>query len=389
MRKLNDENTHLETHSREVNASLNTQTDLVIIDIREREEYIDGHLPGAINLPRGFLELQIENNVADRSTPIVVYGDNGIRSSLAAKTLKLMGYSDVSSMSDGYEGWSGDGFPTEKERSFNPEQMQRYARHFMVPEVGEKGQASLLDARVLLVGAGGLGCPTGLYLAAAGVGTIGIVDADYVDLSNLQRQVLHGTSDLGRPKTQSAIETMSELNPGCNIQPYQTRLSSENALDIIRGYDIIINGCDNFPTRYLLNDACVFEKKTIVDGSIYRFEGQATVYVPGEGPCYRCLYPEPPPPGMVPSCADAGVLGVLPGMIGLVQATEAIKLIIGKGQPLIGRLMIYDALEMTFRTLKVRRNPECPVCGDNPTVTQLIDYEQFCGLPPRRTDAAD
>jgi adenylyltransferase/sulfurtransferase len=335
--------------------------------------------------------LRIENIANDRSTPIIICCGDGIRSALAAKTLLLMGYTDVTSMIGGYKGWSSAGLPTVKERSFTPEQMQRYSRHFMVPEVGEKGQAKLLEAKALLVGAGGLGCPTGLYLAAAGVGTIGIVDADYVDLSNLQRQILHGTSDVGRPKTQSAIETLSELNPGCKIVPYQTRLSSENVMEIIRDYDVIVNGCDNFPTRYLLNDACVFLKKPIVDGSIYRFEGQATVYMPGEGPCYRCLYPEPPPPGMVPSCADAGVLGVLPGMVGVIQATEAIKLIIGQGEPLVGRLLIYDALEMTFHTLKVRRDPACPVCGEHPTITQLIDYEQFCGLPPRRTEtqAAD
>ena len=334
--------------------------------------------------------MQIENNVADRSAPIVVYGDNGIRSALAAKTLKLMGYSDVSSMSDGYEGWSGDGLPTVKERSFNPEQMQRYARHFMVPEVGEKGQASLLDARVLLGWGGGASDvrPGSISPQPVSEPSESLMPTTSIfPISSGRSSTGHRTWVVQRRSPRS--KPCPEPNPGCNIRPYQTRLSSENALDIIRGYDIIINGCDNFPTRYLLNDACVFEKKTIVDGSIYRFEGQATVYAPGEGPCYRCLYPEPPPPGMVPSCADAGVLGVLPGMIGLVQATEAIKLIIGKGQPLIGRLMIYDALEMTFRTLKVRRNPECPVCGDNPTVTQLIDYEQFCGLPPRRTDAAD
>jgi adenylyltransferase/sulfurtransferase len=299
-----------------------------------------------------------------------------------------MGYASVTSMSDGYRGWTAAGLPSVKERTFTPEQMQRYSRHFLVPEVGEQGQAKLLEAKVLLVGAGGLGCPTALYLSAAGVGTLGIVDGDFVDLSNLQRQVLHGTSDVGRPKTQSAIETLTELNPGCRIVPHQTRLSSDNVMEVIRDYDIVVNGCDNFPTRYLLNDACVFFKKPIVDGSIFRFEGQATVYMPGEGPCYRCLYPEPPPPGMVPSCADAGVLGVLPGMVGVLQATEVIKLIIGQGQPLVGRLLIYDALEMTFRTLKVRRDAACPVCGDHPTIKELIDYEQFCGLPPRRASAA-
>ncbi len=377
-----------EASAQEVHARLKQEKDLTVVDVREREEFIEGHLPDAVNLPRGFLELRIENVTSDRETPILVYCGGGVRSALAAKTLRLMGYVNVTSMSDGYRGWAGAGLPTVKERTFTQEQMQRYSRHFMVPEVGEQGQARLLEAKVLLVGAGGLGCPTALYLAAAGVGTLGVVDADYVDLSNLQRQVLHGTSDVGRPKTQSALETLSDLNPGCKIIPYQTRLSSENVMEIIRDYDIVVNGCDNFPTRYLLNDACVFLKKPIVDGSIFRFEGQATVYKPGEGPCYRCLYPEPPPPGMVPSCADAGVLGVLPGMVGVLQATEVIKLIIGQGQSLVGRLLIYDALEMSFRTLRVRRNVDCPVCGEHPTITALIDYEQFCGLPPRRAATA-
>jgi adenylyltransferase/sulfurtransferase len=377
-----------EASAREVHAWLKQEKDPVVVDVREREEFIEGHLPDAINIPRGFLELRIENVAHDRDTPIVVCCGSGVLSALAAKTLMLMGYKNVVSMSDGYRGWSEAGLPGVKERTFTPEQMQRYSRHFMVPEVGEQGQAKLLEAKVLLVGAGGLGCPTALYLAAAGVGTLGMVDADFVDLSNLQRQVLHGTSDVGRPKTQSAMETLSELNPGCKVVPYQTRLSSENVMEIIRDYDIIVNGCDNFPTRYLLNDACVFLKKPIVDGSIFRFEGQATVYKPGEGPCYRCLYPEPPPPGMVPSCADAGVLGVLPGMVGVIQATEVIKLLIGQGQPLVGRLLIYDALEMSFRTLKVRRNVDCPVCGEHPTITELIDYEQFCGLPLRRAATA-
>ncbi len=377
-----------EASAHELQARMKKGNPPLLIDVREREAFVQGHLDGAVNVPRGFLELRIENVVADRAAPIVVYCDEGILSALAAKTLRLMGYTNATSMSDGYRGWAAAGLPTVKERTFTPEQMQRYSRHFLVPEVGEQGQARLLEAKVLLVGAGGLGCPTALYLSAAGVGTLGIVDGDFVDLSNLQRQVLHGTSDVGRPKTQSAIETLTELNPGCRIVPYQTRLSSDNVMEVIRDYDIVVNGCDNFPPRYLLNDACVFLRKPFVDGSIFRFEGQATVYMPGEGPCYRCLYPEPPPPGMVPSCADAGVLGVLPGMIGVLQATEVVKLLIGQGQPLVGRLLIYDALEMTFRTLKVRRNAACPVCGDHPTIKELIDYEQFCGLPPRHTATA-
>ena len=245
--------------------------------------------------------------------------------------------------------------------------------------MGEKGQGKLLDAKVLLIGAGGLGSPAGFYLAAAGVGTVGIVDADVVDVTNLQRQILHGTSDLGRPKAISAYETLRDLNPGCNVIPYVEYLTSENVMDIIKDYDIVVNGCDNFPTRYLINDASVFTRKPLVDGSIFRFDGQVTIFpCDSEGPCYRCLYPEPPPAELAPSCAEAGVLGVLPGTVGLIQATETIKFILGQGEPLIGRLLMYDALAMSFKTFKIRRNPECPVCGDNPSVTELIDYEAFC-----------
>ncbi|GAB4576122.1 MAG: molybdopterin-synthase adenylyltransferase MoeB [Anaerolineae bacterium] len=261
------------------------------------------------------------------------------------------------------------------------EEIRRYSRHLILPEVGIEGQKKLKAASILLIGTGGLGSPLALYLAAAGIGRLGLVDYDVVDESNLQRQIIHGTSDVGRPKLDSAAETIADINPFVEIEKYNVPLTSENALEIIDRYDVIIDGTDNFPTRYLVNDACVLLGKPNVYGSIFRFEGQASVFYAKEGPCYRCLFPTPPPPGLVPSCADGGVLGILPGTIGTIQATEAIKLIVGMGEPLIGRLLLYDALEMTFDTIKLRKNPNCPVCGPNPTVTELIDYEQFCGMP--------
>jgi adenylyltransferase/sulfurtransferase len=268
-----------------------------------------------------------------------------------------------------------------------PPEVARYSRHLIMPEVGMEGQKRLKAASVLLIGAGGLGSPLGLYLAAAGVGRIGIVDFDVVDFSNLQRQVLHGTPDVGRPKLQSAKERLHAINPEVQVDLYETRLTSANAIQIMTPYDIVIDGTDNFPTRYLVNDACVLLKKPNVYGSIFRFDGQASVFSPPQGPCYRCLYPEPPPPGEVPSCAEGGVLGILPGLIGCIQATEGVKLILGKGSSLIGRLLLYDALQMRFQEFKVRRNPKCPMCGDKPTITQLIDYEQFCGIRGQETSA--
>jgi len=266
------------------------------------------------------------------------------------------------------------------EVSLTPEQYIRYSRHLILPEIGEEGQKKLLAAKVLIIGAGGLGSPLGLYLAAAGVGTIGLVDFDVVDLSNLQRQILHTNDEIGKSKLNSAEKRIKAMNPDTHVIKHEARISSENALGLIRDYDVVIDGTDNFPTRYLVNDACVLLNKPNIYGSIFRFEGQATVFKPKTGPCYRCLYPEPPPPGMVPSCAEGGVLGILPGVIGVIQATEAVKLIVGKGEPLIGRLLLYNALDMTFRTVKLRRDKNCPVCGDRPTVTKLIDYEAFCGL---------
>jgi len=271
--------------------------------------------------------------------------------------------------------------------SLSKEEILRYSRHLIMPEVGMEGQLKLKQAKVLMVGAGGLGAPLGLYLAAAGVGRVGIVDFDVVDFTNLQRQVIHGTKDVGRKKLDSAAETMQDINPYVQVDKFDTALSSENALEIIKDYDMVVDGTDNFPTRYLINDACVLLKKPNVYGSIFRFEGQATIFAYPGGPCYRCLYPEPPPPGLVPSCAEGGVLGILPGIIGLVQATDAVKLILGVGEPLIGRLMLYDALAMRFRELKLRRNPECPACGDHPTIIKLIDYQQFCGVPQQQEAA--
>jgi adenylyltransferase/sulfurtransferase len=274
-----------------------------------------------------------------------------------------------------------------QEAALSNEEILRYSRHLIIPEVGMEGQQKLKAAKVLLVGAGGLGAPLGLYLAAAGVGRIGIVDFDVVDSTNLQRQVIHSTADVGRKKIDSAAEKMRAINPNVNVVKHETALTSENALGILKDYDFVVDGTDNFPTRYLVNDACVLLGKPNVYGSIFRFEGQATVFAYEGGPCYRCLYPEPPPPGLVPSCAEGGVLGILPGTIGLIQATETVKLILGIGEPLVGRLLLYDALGMRFRELKLRKNPECPVCGEHPTITQLIDYHQFCGVPNPRTPA--
>jgi len=268
--------------------------------------------------------------------------------------------------------------------TLSQEEILRYSRHLIMPEVGMEGQLKLKNAKVLLVGTGGLGAPLGLYLAAAGIGRIGLVDFDVVDFTNLQRQVIHGTKDVGRKKLDSAAETMNDINPYVHIDKHEVALSSENAMDILAPYDLVIDGTDNFPTRYLVNDACVLLKKANVYGSIFRFEGQASVFALPSGPCYRCLYPEPPPPGLVPSCAEGGVLGILPGVIGLIQATEAVKLILGTGEPLVGRLLLYDALAMRFRELKLRKNPDCPVCGEHPTITKLIDYQEFCGIPQQQ-----
>ena len=371
-----------EVSASEVQDDLKAGKTVHIVDVREREEVMDGFIPGAELIPRGFLELNIEEDVTmDRDAEIVLYCAGGNRSALAARDLHFMGYTNVKSMIGGFKGWKDAGFQFEQGGLLSEDDMQRYARHLILPEVGEKGQQQLLKGRVLLVGVGGLGCPTALYLAAAGVGKIGLVDADVVDKSNLQRQVLFGESDVGRPKVEAARDRLVDLNSGIEIVTHYELLTSHNIFDVLDGYDIVVNGCDNFPTRYLVNDAAVMKGKPVVDGSIFRFEGQATVYSPGDGPCYRCLYPEPPPPGEVPSCAEGGVLGVLPGTVGLMQATEVVKLILEEGKPLVGRMLIYDAMDMKFREFKLRRDTACPVCSDNPSITELIDYEQFCGLP--------
>jgi molybdopterin/thiamine biosynthesis adenylyltransferase/rhodanese-related sulfurtransferase len=350
-----------------------------LIDVRESDEYAAGRLPGARSIPRGYLELRIEDQ-ARRDEPVVLYCAGGTRSALAARTLAEMGYKDVVSLAGGYNRWSDAALPTEKPFVLSAEQKERYRRHLIIPEVGEAGQEKLLKSKVFLMGAGGLGSPAALYLAAAGVGTIGIVDMDTVDLSNLQRQVIHTNDRIGMPKVASAEEAIRAINPDVNVVTVQERLTSDNAREILGKFDLVLDGGDNFPTRYLINDVCVEQNKPNLHGSIFRFEGQVTTFIPGKGPCYRCLYPSPPPPDMAPSCAEAGVLGILPGTIGLLQATEAIKLILGIGEPLNGRLLLFDALGTRFNELKLRRDPECPVCREGAKI-ELIDYEQFCAMP--------
>jgi molybdopterin/thiamine biosynthesis adenylyltransferase/rhodanese-related sulfurtransferase len=354
-----------------------------VLDVREADEWSQGHLPGAIFIPRGFLELRVEEKVPDKSREVVVYCAGGTRSALGAKTLAQLGYSRVASMAGGFSRWKEAGLPVTVPKTLSAEQKNRYSRHLLVPEVGEAGQTKLLASSVLLVGAGGLGSPAGLYLAAAGVGTIGIVDSDVVDLTNLQRQVLHTTASVGRPKTESAEATIRALNPDVKVVRHDLRLDASNVLEVIAPYDVIVDGCDNFSTKYLVNDAAVLTGKTNVYGSIFRFDGQVSTFVPRKGPCYRCLYPEPTPAGLAPSCDEAGVLGVLPGVVGLIQATEAIKVILGKGELLMGRLLTYDALAMTFRQFRLRRDPRCAVCGEEPTIRELQDLEWSCHFEPR------
>jgi len=352
-----------------------------VIDVREQEEVAQGLISGAIHIPRGFLELRVEGLVPDHERPVAVCCASGTRSLLAASTLRAMGYRNVRSVKGGFNAWKDRGLPFRTPRSFTPEQRERYSRHFMLDEVGEEGQAKLLDAKVLVIGAGGLGAPVSYYLAAAGVGTIGLVDFDRVERSNLQRQIFHTEDRIGMLKTESASMALKALNPDVQVVQHNVHLDSFNAAGIFEQYDVIVNGCDNFPTRYLANDMAVFMGKPMVDGGIFRFEGQVTTMIPGETPCYRCRYPSPPPPEEAPSCAEAGVLGVLPGLVGTVQAAEVVKLILGVGEPLSGRLLHVDALAMEFREFRLRRDPECPVCGEHPTITEPIDYEGFCASP--------
>jgi sulfur-carrier protein adenylyltransferase/sulfurtransferase len=349
------------------------------VDVREIDEWQQGHLPGAVLVPRGNLESRIERVAPDKSQTVVVYCAVGARSAFAAKTLSELGYTDVHSLAGGIEDWKRDGLEIVMPRTLSPEKRTRYSRHLLIPEIGEEGQLKLLDARVLLIGAGGLGSPASLYLAAAGVGTLGIVDADIVDETNLQRQIVHSLDTLGTPKVDSAKRAIASLNPDVNVVTYRERLTSENIDRILDdGWDLIVDGADNFPTRYLVNDASVWHDLPVVHGSIYRFEGQVTVFKPHEGPCYRCLFPQPPPPELAPSCSEGGVLGVLPGIIGSIQANEVLKLAAGIGETLVGRLLLFDALEESFTEVSLKRDPDCPVCGEHPTITEYVDYVEFC-----------
>lgn len=360
----------------EVKRLVDEKSGVKLIDVREGEEYSSGCIPGAVSVPRGYLEMRIDEK-AKRDEALVLYCQGGVRSVLAAKTLQDLGFTNVVSMAGGYGRWTDRGYPVDRPFSMTREQKERYRRHLAIPEVGEAGQEKLLQARVLLMGAGGLGSPAALYLAAAGVGTLGLVDMDVVDLSNLQRQVIHTVERSGQPKTASAKAAIAALNPDVEVVAFQQRLTAQNVLEVLEGFDLVVDGGDNFPTRYLLNDACVMRHKPNVHGSVYRFEGQVTTFVPGQGPCYRCLYPQPPPPDLSPSCAEAGVLGVLPGIIGLLQANEALKLILGVGQPLVGRLLQFDGLTTRFLEMKLRRDPDCPVCAPGRRI-EFVDYERFC-----------
>jgi molybdopterin/thiamine biosynthesis adenylyltransferase/rhodanese-related sulfurtransferase len=351
-----------------------------IVDVREQDEYVQGYIPGATWIPRGFLEMKIEDLVKEKDAPIILYCAGGNRSALAAKNLEDLGYTNVTSMAGGFTAWKRSGFPWKVPTVMTREQELRYSRHTLLPEIGTAGQIKLLEASVLCIGAGGLGSPSSLYLAAAGIGTIGLIDDDTVDASNLQRQILHSIDRVGQPKVDSGEKTLKGLNPDLKVKKFQTRLTSDNVLEIIKDFDVIVDGADNFQTRYLVNDAALKLGKPVIHASIFRFEGQLTVFPANGSPCYRCLYPEPPPPDEAPSCQEAGVLGVLPGIMGVLQATEAVKLILSLGQTLEGRLLVYDALKTKFRELKLRRDPKCPTCGDgvDRSKIELIDYVQFC-----------
>ncbi len=350
-----------------------------LLDVREPDEYEQGAVPGSVHIPRGTLESSIENRISDHSTPLVAMCAGGVRSAFAAVTLAEMGYTNVVSMDGGFNRWKDEGRAWQRPKTLTPEQRNRYSRHLLVPEVGEDGQLKLLDAKVLLLGAGGLGSPAALYLAAAGVGTIGIVDMDEVDESNLQRQVLHNTDRVGDRKVDSAKKTLTALNPDVNVVTYDTRLGADNIMTILADYDVVVDGADNFPSRYLLNDASVKLGIPVVHGSIFRFEGQITVFDPRNGPTYRDMLPEPPPAELAPSCAEAGVLGVLPGIVGSIQALEAIKLILGVGDALRGRLIAFDALEMSFREFKLREDPSNEVTWEKRDRVEITELEGLCG----------
>jgi molybdopterin/thiamine biosynthesis adenylyltransferase/rhodanese-related sulfurtransferase len=349
------------------------------VDVRRHDEWDEGYIPGATHIPRGSLESRIESRVPDHSQPVVIYCASGERSAFAAKTLAELGYERPVSLVGGFTDWKRNGNEIVLPRTLSPERRARYSRHTLIPEIGEEGQLRLLDSKILLLGAGGLGSPAALYLAAAGVGHIGIIDADIVDESNLQRQIVHSLNTLGTPKVDSAKRTIEALNPDVQVTTYRERLTSENIDQILDdGWEIVVDGTDNFPTRYLMNDAAVWRGIPVVYGSIYRFEGQVSVFKAGDGPCYRCLFPAPPPPELAPSCSEGGVLGVLPGVVGSLQTNEALKLALGIGDPLIGRLLIYDALAGEFDEMRIKRNADCPVCGEHPTITEYVDYVEFC-----------
>ncbi|MEY4158300.1 MAG: putative molybdopterin synthase sulfurylase MoeB [Actinomycetota bacterium] len=352
---------------------------VVVLDVREPDEFEQGALPGVLHIPRGHLEAQIEGRITDKSTPVIVYCAGGVRSAFAAKTLAELGYTDVVSMDGGFGRWKDEGKPWKTPVSLTADQKNRYQRHLLLPEVGVEGQAKLLDSKVLMLGAGGLGSPAALYLAAAGVGTIGIVDMDVVDASNLQRQILHNLDRVGDRKVDSAKKTLTLINPDVNVVTYDTRLDASNIMDIIAGYDVIVDGADNFPSRYLLNDASVKLGIPVVHGSIFRFEGMVSVFHPLEGPTYRDMVPEPPPAELAPSCAEAGVLGVLPGIVGSIQALETIKLLLNLGESLVGRVLAVDTTEMVFRTFKLRVDPNNPVTYANRDRIQVKDLEGLCG----------
>ncbi len=343
-------------------AELRTQAGTVVLDVREPDEHAQGAIPGSVFVPRGQLESQVENLIPDKSATVVIHCASGVRSAFAAKTLAELGYTDVASMAGGFNQWKDEGREWKAPRTLTAEQRNRYHRHLLLPEVGTEGQQKLLDAKVLLLGAGGLGSPAALYLAAAGVGTIGIIDMDVVDDSNLQRQILHNIERVGERKVDSAKKTLTLLNPDVNVVAHDMRLDASNVVELLSQYDIVVDGADNFPSRYLLNDASLVTGTPVVHGSIFRFDGQVTVFLPHDGPCYRCFLPEPPPAELAPSCAEAGVLGVLPGIVGSIQALEAIKLILGLGESLSGRLLAYDSLDQDFRTYRIRRDPNCPAC---------------------------
>ncbi len=354
------------------------QSGTFVLDVREADEYEQGALPAAIHIPRGFLESQVEGKLPDHDAHVVVYCAGGTRSAFAADTLTQLGYTDVVSMAGGFNKWKDEGRAWKAPASLTADQRNRYQRHLLLPEVDVAGQQKLLDSKVLLLGAGGLGSPAALYLAAAGVGTLGVIDMDVVDDSNLQRQILHSLDRVGERKVDSAKKTLTGLNPDVNVVTYDVRLGADNVLDIFAGNDVILDGTDNFPTRYLVNDAALKLDIPVVHGSIFRFEGQASVYLPHQGPCYRCQVPEPPPPELAPSCAEAGVLGVLPGIIGSIQAMETIKLLLGIGEPLVGRLLAYDALEESFRTFKVNRDPQCAACSIPAEQLVIAEYDELC-----------